>query len=413
MARLRDLLTAMWKPSVPRGSDAASHSSPEPQVQPVPSPSFAPGLWDSPLARLAALGPAPSLLVVKLDHAGDFVTALPAIRRLREAFPASRLTLLCAPFMRDFAAATGLFDAVHGFDYYPVRGHPPAGVPDAALAALAGLDLPPIDIAIDLRHADDSRALLAALPVRFRVGFAGLGTRHDLDLALPEMEASARASGLLAPLPAGVRLSALAEVLASAFRAGQADHVAPIPLGAPPVLPDFPEGYVVLAPGARLAIKLWPLENWRALAERLLGAGGLGLVLTGAAEEEPLCAAIAAGLPADRMVNLAGRQDLAGLAAVMGGARAVVALDSAPAHLAAALGRPTLCFFSGLADIHSWAPAGPRVAVLSAHASCAPCLLSDLADCAHGHGCMTRLTPDHALAGLATLGLEFAGVPLH
>ncbi|MFG1272565.1 glycosyltransferase family 9 protein [Xanthobacter flavus] len=424
MARLRDLLTAMWRPSAPTGGDAASPSVPESPalppaeaepVEPIPLPSFAPGLWDSPLSRLAALGPAPSLLVVKLDHAGDFVTALPAIRRLREVFPASRLTLLCAPFMRDFAAATGLFDAVHGFDYYPARGHPPASVPDAALAALAGLDLPPIDIAIDLRHADDSRALLAALPVWFRVGFAGLDTRHDLDLALPEMEASARASGLLAPLPAGVRLSALAEVLASAFRAVQADHAAPIPLGALPVLPDFPEGYVVLAPGARLAIKLWPVEHWRALAERLLDAGGLGLglVLTGTAEEEPLCAAIAAGLPAGRVVNLAGRQDLAGLAAVVYGARAVVALDSAPAHMAAALGRPTLCLFSGLADIESWAPAGPRVAVLSAHASCAPCLLSDIAQCAHGHGCMTRLTPDHALAGLSALGLEFAGVPLH
>lgn len=424
MARLRDLLTAMWRPSALTGGDAASPSLPEPPAlppaeaepaQPIPelSPSFAPGLWDSPLSRLAALGPAPSLLVVKLDHAGDFVTALPAVRRLREAFPASRLTLLCAPFMRDFAAATGLFDAVHGFDYYPARGHPPASVPDAALAAVAALDLPAADIAIDLRHADDSRALLAALPVRFRVGFAGLGTRHDLDLALPEMEASARASGLLAPLPAGVRLSALAEVLVSAFRAVQADPAAPIPLGAPPALPDFPGGYVVLAPGARLAIKLWPLENWRVLAERLLGAGALGLVLTGTAEEEPLCAAIAAGLPADRVVNLAGRQDLAGLSAVIDWARAVVALDSAPAHMAAALGRPTLCLFSGLADIQSWAPAGPRVAVLSAHASCAPCLLSDLADCAHGHSCMTRLTPDHALAGLAALGLEFAGVPLH
>jgi ADP-heptose:LPS heptosyltransferase len=280
------------------------------------------------------------------------------------------------------------------------------------MAAVAALDLPPADIAIDLRHADDSRALLAALPVRFRVGFAGLGTRHALDLALPEMEASARTGGLLAPLPAGVRLSALAEVLASAFRAVHGQW-APIPLGAPPALPAFPDGYVVLAPGARLAIKLWPEENWRVLAERLLGAGALGLVFTGTTEEEPLCAAIAAALPADRVVNLAGRQDLAGLAAVIHGSRAVVALDSAPAHMAAALGRPTLCLFSGLADIQSWAPAGPRVAVLSAHASCAPCFLNDVADCTHGHGCMTRLTPDHALAGLAALGLEFAGVPLH
>ncbi|MFG1236327.1 glycosyltransferase family 9 protein [Xanthobacter autotrophicus DSM 597] len=422
MAWFRDLL-GVWRqrppelsaepPAVEQAADpAATLPFPAPPA-PAPEPTFAPGPWRGPLARLAELGPAPSLLVVKLDHVGDFVTALPAVRRLREAFPASRVTLLCAPFVRDFAAATGLFDAVRAFDYYPARGHPPAAVPPEALAALAVLDLPPADIAIDLRHADDARPLLAALPVRFRVGFAGLHAGHGLDLALPEMEASARTGGLFAPLPAGVRLSALAEVLVSAFRAGQSHPPAPITLGALPALPDVPDGYGVLAPGARLAIKLWPVEYWRALAARMLAESPLGLVLTGTAEDAPLCAAIAEGLPADRVANLAGRQDLAGLAAVIGGARVVVALDSAPAHLAAALGRPTLCLFSGLADIHSWAPAGPRVAVVSAHASCAPCFLSDVADCAHGHGCMTRLTPDHALAGLAALGLEFAGVRLH
>ncbi len=422
MAWFRDLL-GLWRqhplelsaepPPVEQAADlAATLPLPAPPA-PALEATFSPGLWRGPLARLAELGPAPSLLVVKLDHVGDFVTALPAVRRLREAFPASSLTLLCAPFIRDFAAATGLFDAVRAFEYYPARGHPPATVPPEALAALAVLDLPPADIAIDLRHADDARPLLAALPVRFRVGFAGLDAGHDLDLALPEMESSARTGGLLAPLPAGVRLSALAEVLVSAFRAVQSHPAAPIPLGALPDMPDFPQGYGVLAPGARLAIKLWPVEHWRALAARMLAERPLGLVLTGTAEDAPLCAAIAKGLPADRVANLAGRQDLAGLAAIIGRARVVVALDSAPAHLAAALGRPTLCLFCGLADINSWAPAGPRVAVVSAHASCAPCFLTDVADCAHGHGCMTRLTPDHALAGLAALGLEFAGVRLH
>lgn len=430
MARFRDFLARVLPRDVSRQRRTAPEPVPPAPAEPAPAPAsplpapplpaspapeatFAPGLWCGPLARLAELGPAPSLLVMKLDHVGDFVTALPAMRRLREAFPTSRMTLLCAPFLGDFATAAGLFDAVEGFAHYPARGHPPAAVSAEALAALAARDLPAADIAIDLRHADDARGLLAALPVRFRVGFAGLGTRHDLDLALPEMETSARAGGLLAPLPAGVRLSALAEVLASAFRAVQPSRAAPIPLGVLPALPVFPAGYVVLAPGARLTIKQWPAESWRALAGRVLARSALGLVLTGTAEEEPLCAAIAAGLPADRVADLAGRLDLAGLAAIISQARAVVALDSAPAHMAAALGRRTLCLFSGLADIQSWAPVGPSVAVMSAHASCAPCLLSDLADCPHDHGCMRRLTPDHALAGLAALGLEFAGVPLH
>ncbi len=41
--------------------------------------------------------PVQSILVVKVDHIGDFITSLPAIRRLKAAFPAARLTALVAP----------------------------------------------------------------------------------------------------------------------------------------------------------------------------------------------------------------------------------------------------------------------------------------------------------------------------
>lgn len=386
---------------------------------PPPAARFAPGMWIGPVARLAALGECPSILVVKLDHVGDFITALPACERLRQAFPKARLSLLCAPFNCEPALATGLFDAVHAFDYYPARDHPPGQVSEAALAALRALGLPAADIAIDLRHHDDARALLAALPVRFRVGFAGLAARHDLDLALPEMEASVRAGGQADPLPAGVRLSLLAEALVAAFAAARPGGGAAVRAmarrGSPglPHLPGGPGGYVVLAPGTRLPIKAWPAERWHALAATLLARGAGGIVLVGSADERELCAAIAEGLDPHGVADLSGRLDLPQLAAVMSGGRALVGLDSAPAHLAASLGQPTVVLFSGVVDIASWSPAGPRVAVVTANADCAPCFLPDRAACPHGHGCMEALTPDHALAGLAAAGLEFAGDPSH
>lgn len=421
-ARLRDLLTAMWKPSAPMGGDAAGAPLvPEPpalpraEAEPVCSPScklpsFAPGLWDSPPSRLAALGPAPSLLVVKpimrgFRHRAAGDPAAPrslsrlapdtAVRALHVRFRRHDRPLRCGPRLRLLSGA----------------GPSARCRADAALAAaLLALDLPPADIAIDLRHADDSRALFAALPVRFCVGFAGAGARHALDLALPEMEASARAGGLLAPLPAGVRLSALAEVLASAFRAVHGQG-APIPLGAPPALPDFPGGYVLLAPGARLAIKLWPMENWR-------GTGASGCwrrrfpASCSPARQRKSCS-VPPSATLDRARRIAwstwreGRISPALQPSFKGTGRGGAGFR--PAHLVAALGRPTLCLFSGLADIHS----ACRPARGSAERPCwccAPCFLNDVADCTHGHGCMTRLTPDHALA-LAALGLEFAGVP--
>ncbi|MEP9356987.1 glycosyltransferase family 9 protein [Xanthobacter sp. KR7-65] len=411
--------TASDPASVASAEEPAScATSGEGGVSPPMHATFAPGLWRGPVSRLAALGRSPSLLVVKLDHVGDLVTALPACERLRRAFPQSRMDLLCAPFTRDLARATGLFDTVHAFPYYPARDHPPERATAAALEALRALRLPPADIAIDLRHHDDARALLAALPVRFRAGFAGLSTRHALDLALPEMEASVRAGGRCDPLPAGVRLSLLAEALAAMFAAAQEEDAALVRAARQgredlPGLPGGDAGYVVLAPGARLAIKGWPLEHWRALAAALLARGTGGLVIVGSAEERGLCAALAEDLDANRVAELSGRLDLPQLTAVIASAQALVGLDSAPAHIAARLGRPTAVLFSGLADMASWAPTGPRVAVASAFASCAPCFLPDLSQCPHDHGCMRTLTGDHALAALASAGLEFAGVPSH
>src|SRR6185437_4206129 len=37
------------------------------------------------------------ILAIKLDHLGDFITAIPALRRLQELFPQARLHLLTAP----------------------------------------------------------------------------------------------------------------------------------------------------------------------------------------------------------------------------------------------------------------------------------------------------------------------------
>ena len=65
-----------------------------------------------------------------------------------------------------------------------------------------------------------------------------------------------------------------------------------------------------------------------------------------------------------RIVDIAGKTTLGVLYNVIKGASLFVGVDSAPAHMAAAAGVPTIILFSGINDPGRWAPSGTNVKVL-------------------------------------------------
>ncbi|HXC63637.1 MAG TPA: glycosyltransferase family 9 protein, partial [bacterium] len=130
---------------------------------------------------------------------------------------------------------------------------------------------------------------------------------------------------------------------------------------------------------------------------------GLKPCLLGAAHERGEMEAIADVVrKAGRAVSVAsGELDLAALAALLPMGRAMLSVDSGPAHLAAVQGLPVLCLFSGTNLASQWSPFGPRVGVLQARGlPCAPCQLSV---CPFDNACMKAITPAVALAGALRL----------
>ena len=127
---------------------------------------------------------------------------------------------------------------------------------------------------------------------------------------------------------------------------------------------------ILAFPGAGWREKRWPLDLWIELA-RYLTADGLTVALLFSPEESALCQQ--AGV---RLANAAGRGGEAALVscsitrgaellARLAGAHAVVANDSGAAHLAAALGVPTVAIF-GPTNPRICGPLGPRVRILRA-----------------------------------------------
>ncbi len=133
------------------------------------------------------------------------------------------------------------------------------------------------------------------------------------------------------------------------------------------------QGFVHLHPTSRWRFKCWPADRTAALIDRLAAAGER-VVLT-AAPSEPerdLVRAIRGACRADT-VDLAGQLTLKQLAALSRHAKLFVGVDSAPMHIAAAMGTPVVALFGPSGELE-WGPwcVASRVIVSDAH-PCRPC----------------------------------------
>lgn len=154
--------------------------------------------------------------------------------------------------------------------------------------------------------------------------------------------------------------------------------------------------FVALALGAmswnkRLGSKAW-IEAAQGLRER-----GLGVVLLGAgAEDEAQAAELLRSLP--ELPSLVGRAPLSVAAAVLRRARAVLANDSALAHLAAAVGTPVAVAY-GPTDPAVTRPWTPRAAVVRREDL--PCIACMAHGCAvEGRPCLEALDGSRLVAAL-------------
>jgi heptosyltransferase-2 len=138
--------------------------------------------------------------------------------------------------------------------------------------------------------------------------------------------------------------------------------------------------------------KLWAVERWGRLATRLAGAG-LSPVLLGAGGDHE--AALAVSRASDRAPSsLVGRDRPALLPRLLSRLACLVSGDTGVAHLAAALGVPTVTLF-GPTDPRLSAPRSGRARVVYRDVACSPCFLTA---CPIDHVCLGGITPQEVEA---------------
>ena len=149
------------------------------------------------------------------------------------------------------------------------------------------------------------------------------------------------------------------------------------------------EPLVALAPGSVWGTKRWPY--YPQLAQALAGAARV--VVVGSAADTPLAQAIVTQAPG--ALDATGRLSLLTSAELIGRCGALVTNDSAPMHLASAVGTPTVAIFGPTVPEFGFGPLAPRVSVVGHDGlPCRPCDRHGPQRCPLGHHrCMRELSP--------------------
>jgi len=345
------------------------------------------------------------LLVVKLDHIGDFIAALPALRRLKVLFPNAELHVLAAPASQSLAALEPAIDRMHVFSFFFAKSA--AGsreVTEAELLALRARLLPyHFDLALDLRRQGDTRKVLPYTGATFLGGFE-LGHQFPwLDLAVNWEGDLARHSkrthisdALVQFVEAiGVSCGGDRHVIArQPVLAESRARIAGLAAVAPIAAELFSRRLACIHPGAGNENKQWPPVHFAGLIDLLIEDQDCNIIMIGGPDELAVAQEVLdLVLRPERVFMLVGRTRLSELPDVLRACQLYVGNDSGPKHMAAALGVPTIGIHSGSVDAGEWGPMGETAIALRRDMSCSPCYLSRISDCHRDLACMRGLRP--------------------
>ncbi len=287
------------------------------------------------------LAEAPRVALVKLSSLGDVVHALPVASALKASRPRARLAWIVerreAAVLRDHPA----LDEVVVAD---TRGWRRARTPAAARAVLADmralnrrLAAWRFDVAVDLQGLLKSGMITAACRAPQRVGFvAGWGreplhalfVNHRVQPPPTAHHVVEQYLALLGPLGVEDRRVEFRLPVTPAAEARMDEWLATAGLKPQRRL-------VVLNPGAGRADKRWPVPHFAVLARRLVREAEAQVLVVWGPGEDGAARAI---VDTSGVATVVPPTDLDALLAVLRRASVVVAADTGPLHLAAALG---------------------------------------------------------------------------
>jgi heptosyltransferase II len=324
---------------------------------------------------------------------------LPALTKLRQAHPHARISVITKPTLASIFEMSGLVDQVIPYQ----RESGLFGRTRAFLTNLSAIRQQRFDVAILFQSAFEAALLAFLAGIPRRIGYETQGRGFLLTGTLKKNESRGSRHETLDYITLVDRLQGseggpvVVETtgVAPAMTVSESQRQAATALLRSRGIEVNERPLIVLNPGATNSeAKRWSESRYAEIADRFSSEGAI-VVLIGSASEEPLARRIEVLTRVEKPVNLAGLTDLPTLAGLLSMAGLVISNDTGTAHVAAALGTPTLTIFGPTNELET-APLGKRSELIRAPGiECQRCMLRQ---CPIDHRCMNWITSSEVFA---------------
>lgn len=323
------------------------------------------------------------IVVRGTNWVGDAVMTVPALRVLRGLFPSSHITLATRGW------AQGLFADADFID--DIQVHEGSGL-RSVVNQVRAWQKREFDLAVLFPNSLEAALVAALSRVPFRTGYATEGRQRLLThpLQLPEWRSTRHE--IYYYLNIVERLSGVEN------RSSHPDGSLTVSESRKTEARELLRSYgvkggrklIALCPGSiNSRAKRWPAERFAALGDRFANELDADVVLIGSQGEQEVSDNVSHAMRRTPVV-LTGKTNLTQLVGVLSVMDLLVTNDTGPAHIASALGRPTLVIF-GPTNPLTTSPYSESGQIIRVPPDCAPCMLRD---CPIDHRCMTAITPN-------------------
>lgn len=332
-----------------------------------------------------------SILLIRMDHIGDVLSASAAPKLIKQNDPHARLYFLTSSWAAPLLEGNPFIDELIIYDApwfsrckYVKNG--PKGLGFFQLARV--LRQKKIELGLAFRGDLRENFLMAIAGIRHRVGTGitggGFMLTHEVSYRSGDHETRRLANILkIAGISAGNLSTQL--YFTDEEKADFNKRLAEWGV-------DLNKPLIGFQAEAGTPAKNWPAEHAASFLEGLIQQfPDFQVLLLGAASKNFLLKK----LKSPRIIDLTGRTSLKDLMLLTGFLKFFVGPDSGPAHIACAGGVRTVFLYSGTNVFEEWKPLSENTVVLRREVPCAPC---NRTHCnVPGHPCMSRITPQSVL----------------
>lgn len=333
------------------------------------------------------------ILIIKLDHLGDFILAIPAITKLKSRYPYAEIDVVLGGWCAAIAKSLNIFSNIYTFDFFKKKSSESASVSERNTRELLEQLSSKYDFALDLRRQSDSRFLLARVNAKIRVGYETFDPRIDrsLHIALAAHPDTVFEATPLNETPISVQMMRLVDALP----ASPNDYVSFPALGdltsRAQVTVENKSNRIAVFPKAGNAVKEWSQQNYTALIERLLTQADVDAINVYFASDSE---ANDFGLIPNPKLHIHSGLNFQALTQSLSENIICIANNSFGAHIGSYLGVAVIAIYGGHETVTEWAPVFNTGYVIHHPVACSPCHIAQPADCPYALRCLTEITVD-------------------